>query len=93
MKTRSTLLVSAREEFEKRLAEYDRVVPTFCPMCPACCGTEVFVKEGMVVDVEPMREHPMGFLCPRGKASIEWEYSPDRLRFPKKRVGKGWQRL
>jgi len=93
MKTRSTLLVSAREEFEKRLAEYDQVVPTFCPMCPACCGTEVFVKDGKVQKVAPMLEHPMGFLCPRGKASIEWEYSPDRLKYPGKRVGKEWQRL
>ena len=62
-------------------------------MCPACCGTEVFVKDGKVQKVAPMLEHPMGFLCPRGKASIEWEYSPDRLKYPRKRVGKEWQRL
>jgi anaerobic selenocysteine-containing dehydrogenase len=40
-----------------------------------------------------MLEHPMGFLCPRGKASVEWEYSPDRLTYPKKREGKEWRRL
>lgn len=93
MKTRSTLLVSAREDFEKRRSEYDRVVPTWCPMCPACCGIEVFVKDGKAVKVAPMLEHPMAFLCPRGEATIEWEYSPDRLTYPQKRVGKEWQRL
>lgn len=87
------MLVSAREEFEKRLADYDQVVPTFCPMCPACCGIEAFVKDGKVQKVAPMLEHPMGFLCPRGKASIEWEYSPDRLKRPKRKVGKAQQRL
>lgn len=93
MKTRSTLLVSAREDFEKRQSEYDRIVPTWCPMCPACCGIEVFVKDDKVVEVAPMLGHPMAFLCPRGEAIIEWEYSPDRLTYPKKRVGNEWQRL
>ncbi|HLA29163.1 MAG TPA: molybdopterin-dependent oxidoreductase [Syntrophales bacterium] len=93
MKTRSTMIVSAREEFERRQTEYDSVVPTWCPMCPACCGIELFVKDGKVQEVGPMLEHPMGFLCPRGEASIEWEYSPDRLTYPKKREGKEWRRL
>jgi anaerobic selenocysteine-containing dehydrogenase len=93
MKTRSPLLVSAREEFEKRHTEYDRVVPTWCPMGPSCCGIEVFVKDDKVRKVAPMLEHPMGFLCPRGEASIEWEYSSDRLTYPKKKDGKAWQRL
>jgi anaerobic selenocysteine-containing dehydrogenase len=87
------MLVSGREEFEKRRTEYDRVVPTWCPMGPACCGIEVFVKDGKVKKVSPMLEHPMGFLCPRGEASIEWEYSPNRLTYPKKREGKEWRRL
>lgn len=87
------MLVSAREEYQKRIAEYDRVVPTFCPMCPACCGIEVFVKGGKAKKVAPMLEHPMGFLCPRGKASLEWEYSPERLTYPRKRDGNEWKRL
>jgi anaerobic selenocysteine-containing dehydrogenase len=93
MKTKSTMLVSAREEYEKRIAEYDRVVPTFCPMCPACCGIEVFVKDGKAQKVGPMLEHPMGFLCPRGRASLEWEYSSERLMYPRKREGNEWRRL
>ena len=93
METRSSLLVSAREEFTRRHADYDRVVPTWCPMCPACCGIEVFVKDDKLQKVGPMLEHPMGFLCPRGEAAIEWEYSPDRLTYPKRREGKEWRRL
>src|SRR3990170_8506790 len=93
MKTRSTMIVSDREEFERRQTEYDQVVPTWCRMCPACCGIEAFVKDGKIQEVGPMREHPMGFLCPRGEASIEWEYSPDRLTYPKRREGKEWRRL
>jgi anaerobic selenocysteine-containing dehydrogenase len=86
------MIISDKEELEKRLT-YDRIVPTWCPMCPACCGIEVFVKDERIEKVGPLWGHPMAFVCSRGGAATEWEYSPDRLTYPKRREGKEWRRL
>jgi anaerobic selenocysteine-containing dehydrogenase len=55
----------------------------------------VYVKKGRIVKVEGMPEHPFnkGVLCPKGEAVIEYVYSPDRLKYPMKRNGNGWQRI
>ena len=66
MKTRSPMLVSAREEFEKRHTEYDRVVPTWCPMGPSCCGIEVFVKDDKVSKSRPYAGTSYGVLVSKG---------------------------
>ncbi|MDY7035365.1 MAG: molybdopterin-dependent oxidoreductase [Thermodesulfobacteriota bacterium] len=93
MSTRSSMMVRDSAELERRRTQFDSVVPTWCPMCPACCGMEILVKDGKAKEVAPMLEHPMGIICPRGEATIEWEYSPDRLTYPRRRVGNTYQRL
>ena len=69
----------------------EKVVPTFCAMCgPAAnCGVYAFVKDGRFTKVAGMKESPanMGAVCPKGQAAPQWVYSPDRLRYPMKRVG------
>jgi anaerobic selenocysteine-containing dehydrogenase len=69
------------------------VIPTFCGMCgpgPFGCGIYAFVKNGRFVKVAGMKESPVnhGALCPKGHAAPQWVYSPDRLKYPLKRVGK-----
>ena len=50
----------------------------------------ILVKDGKLVRIEGMKEAPnsWGKLCPRAFASIQWLYSPQRLKYPLKRVGK-----
>ena len=70
----------------------ERLVQTFCAMCgPSMgCGLNCYVKDGKLVRVEGMKDAPnsWGKLCSRAFASIQWLYSPQRLKYPLKRVGK-----
>jgi len=60
---------------------------------------KVHVKNGRMVKVEGMTEDPAtkGALCPKGLSAIQLVYSPDRLKYPLKRVGKKgkskWERI
>ncbi len=70
----------------------ERLVQTFCAMCgPSMgCGLNCYVKDGKLIRVEGMKEAPNseGKLCSRAFASVQWLYSPQRLKYPLKRVGK-----
>ena len=70
----------------------ETAVPTFCAMCgPAAnCGVYAFTKNGRFTKVAGMKESPVnvGAVCPKGQAAPQWVYSPDRLKYPLKRVGK-----
>jgi len=69
----------------------ERMIPTFCSLCGPSpgCGLNCFVKDGRLVRVEGMKESPVnqGRLCPKAFASMQWVYSPQRLKYPLKRVG------
>jgi anaerobic selenocysteine-containing dehydrogenase len=69
----------------------ERMVRTFCSMCgPGTgCGLNCYVRDGRLVKVEGMKEAPAnkGKLCPKAFASMQWLYSPQRLKYPLKRVG------
>jgi anaerobic selenocysteine-containing dehydrogenase len=70
----------------------ETAIPTFCAMCgPAAnCGVYAFTKNGRFIRVAGMKESPVnaGAVCPKGQAAPQWVYSPDRLKYPLKRVGK-----
>jgi len=55
----------------------------------------VYLEQGKIVKVEGMPEHPLnkGILCPKGEAAVEYFYSPDRLKYPMKRVNGDWKRI
>jgi anaerobic selenocysteine-containing dehydrogenase len=57
------------------------------------CGLNCEVKDGKLVGVEGMKEAPnsQGELCSRAFASMQWLYSPQRLKYPLKRVGEKGQ--
>ena len=76
-----------------------KIVPTVCDGCHEQCGVLVHIKDGKVVRIEGDPSNPQneGKLCPKGFASIEMLYHPNRHKYPLKRKGeKGegkWERI
>ncbi len=70
-------------------------VTTFCRICEALCGLRVTVDGGAVRHIDPDPDHVAteGFACVKGLQQHRLYDSPDRLRFPMKRVGNDWQRI
>jgi len=64
---------------------------TTCRECPAGCGLLAKNRDGHVIKVEGNPLHPVnrGKLCPRGQASVQGIYNPDRYRGPRKRNAQG----
>ncbi|MGZ6201651.1 MAG: molybdopterin-containing oxidoreductase family protein, partial [Thermodesulfobacteriota bacterium] len=58
-----------------------------CGICPSGCGIEITLREGKLHRIKPRQDHPLGIVCRRGIHAEEIIYSPDRLRFPMKRIG------
>ena len=57
---------------------------TICRECPAGCGMLAKNRDGRIIKVEGNPLHPVneGKLCPRGQASVQGLYNPDRYRGP-----------
>ncbi|HMK66614.1 MAG TPA: molybdopterin-dependent oxidoreductase, partial [Thermodesulfobacteriota bacterium] len=55
-----------------------------CRECPAGCGLLAKNRDGRVIKVEGNPVHPVsdGKLCPRGQASLQGLYNPDRFPGP-----------
>lgn len=68
---------------------YD-VVKTACPRnCYTTCGLLVHVKDGRAIKVQGDPDHPItkGHICTKMHTAIQRTYSPDRIKYPLKRVG------
>ena len=72
-----------------------KIIKTDCIMCINSCGINAYVEDGKLVKVEGMPEHAVteGVICPRGEALVDYVYSPDRLKYPMKKVDGGWERI
>jgi len=68
---------------------------TDCTLCYHSCGSKVTVEDGKAVKIEGLESHPLnkGQLCPRGEAALDNIYSPDRLKYPMKKVNGDFQRI
>src|SRR6266853_5935359 len=69
----------------------DGVVRGACPHdCPDTCAMLVTVEEGKATKIQgdPQAPFTEGTLCTKVSHYLERTYSPDRLRYPMKRVGK-----
>jgi anaerobic selenocysteine-containing dehydrogenase len=64
-----------------------KVKKGLCGICPSGCGVEITMEGERLHQIKPMEGHPLGIVCTRGVHAEEVIYSPDRLRFPMKRVG------
>ena len=71
------------------------LIKTDCILCVFGCGINAYVEDGRLVKVEGMTEHPLnqGVLCPRGRYLVDYVYSPDRLKYPMKKVNGEWERI
>jgi anaerobic selenocysteine-containing dehydrogenase len=76
-----------------------RVVKSACRMCHGVCQVLVHMEGDRVVKVtgDPDSPTSRGYICPKGTASPELLYHPDRLVYPLRRKGKRgenkWQRI
>ena len=74
-------------------------VRSTCGICFNNCGVLVELEDGRVTEIKGDPQCPInkGKLCPKGYASLEYLYHPDRLKRPlKRKAGKGegrWQSL
>ena len=84
---------------EPRQSQGERVVKSTCRMCHGVCGVLVHIQDGRVVEItgDPDCPTSYGYICSKGRASVELLYHPDRLKFPLKRIGERgenkWQRI
>jgi anaerobic selenocysteine-containing dehydrogenase len=68
---------------------------TDCTLCYHSCGSRVIVEDGKAIDVKGLESHPVnhGELCAKGKACLDNVYSPERIKYPMKRSGTGFERV
>jgi anaerobic selenocysteine-containing dehydrogenase len=86
---RGLALADARAETWRGRGQ-ERFAPSVCRECPAGCGVRVRLIDDVPVKVDGNPNCPIarGRLCPKGQASIEAFFDPDRLTGPAKRSGK-----
>ncbi len=70
-----------------------RLVYSICPFCGAGCGFYLVVRDGVVIGVERIFDHPVsvGVLCPKGAYAWKLIRHPDRLTTPLKRTERGFK--
>jgi formate dehydrogenase (coenzyme F420) alpha subunit len=73
----------------------ERVVKSACGLCLHQCGIDIHIEGDRIVKVTGTKEHPSnkGVLCPKGATSLDWNNSPNRLKYPLKRQGGEWIRV
>ncbi len=67
----------------------ENIIKSTCDLCSSGCGMLIHMSNGQAIKVEGDPDSPIsrGALCEKGWASLEYLYSPYRLRHPLKRVG------
>ena len=71
----------------ENLSKETQVYKTVCMLCFQVCGINAYVKDGRLIKVEGMKEHPFsrGVVCQKGYHLPDYVYAPDRLKYPLKR--------
>ena len=66
-------------------------VSTICRQCDMHCGINLHIKDGKIIKVTGMKDHPQnsGFICPKGRAASDTVYHKNRLLKPLKRTSDG----
>ncbi len=65
------------------------IFKSVCRSCHGGCGTLLHVRDGVLVKVEGDPQSPLnhGRLCPIGTVTVDLVNHPDRLRYPRRRIG------
>jgi anaerobic selenocysteine-containing dehydrogenase len=65
------------------------IFKSVCRSCHGGCGTLLHVRDGVLVKVEGDPQSPLnhGRLCPIGTVTVDLVNHPDRLQYPRRRVG------
>lgn len=77
----------------------ERIFSNVCTSdCRASCRLKTTVRNGRIVRIEgdPIDQYTLGSLCAKGYAHLNRIYSPDRITYPMKQIGKGtgtWVRI
>ncbi|MBN2467071.1 MAG: molybdopterin-dependent oxidoreductase [Deltaproteobacteria bacterium] len=68
-----------------------KMYKTVCMLCFQVCGINAYVKNGKLIKVEGMKEHPFsrGVVCDRGYRLPDYVDAPDRLKYPLRRNQRG----
>jgi anaerobic selenocysteine-containing dehydrogenase len=70
-------------------------IHTFCAFCHANCGIIAYTTNGKLTRVKADPDFPAsrGFICPKGAATKQVVYSPERLTHPLRRKNGGFQQI
>ena len=68
---------------------------TSCVLCAQNCGLEVITEGSKILKVRADQENPRsrGFICRKGANIAYHQNTPDRLKYPLKRVGDRFERI
>lgn len=71
------------------------MIQTDCALCINCCGIDCYVEDGKLVKVEGTPDHWLnkGAICAKAKFLVEGTYSPNRLKYPMKKVNGKFERV
>ncbi|WP_244976063.1 molybdopterin-dependent oxidoreductase [Nocardia huaxiensis] len=72
-----------------------REIPTYCRICEPLCGLIATVEDGRLVQLRADKDHPLsrGNACPKGIAFTDIQNDPDRVLYPLRRNGTGFERV
>jgi formate dehydrogenase major subunit len=59
-----------------------RVTHSICPYCAVGCATNIYTKDGEVIDIEGNPDSPIneGTLCPKGANIFQIHHNPHRVK-------------
>jgi len=69
------------------------IVKSLCTMCHSHCGIDAHVKDGRLIRVTSMKEHPFNELCVKAPRIVDWLYSKERITSPLRKVDGTWQKI
>jgi len=71
------------------------IIKTDCGLCINSCGVDCYVENGKFVKVEGTKENWLneGELCEKGKYLVDLVYSPNRVKYPMKKVDGKFKRI
>jgi len=66
-----------------------------CNLCEAICGLAIEHENGKVLSIRGDEEDPLsrGHICPKAVALQDIYEDPDRLKYPLRRTGAGWEQI